>query len=297
MILGCPNCATRFVVPPAAIGPEGRRVRCAKCSHVWHAEPPEEEHEIVPETAFAPEAHEEEVSPDSNPDERSDEPEEDIAGAKSAQEANPDEMEPVAEPVPETTAKQDAIDDILLRRKQRDRDNGAVRSNLPVLPSNERKMLIIGWGALAIFLLLTVTAFFAFEDSLRTAWPPSNTLYDLLGMGADGMDDGQDTNAAPPHPSEFVSVQSSGEPVFANGTVVLTITGAIRNQGPVTVSLPEIRGVLRDANGNEIHEWHFRTRQRMLAPGGNITFRTDVADPPDETAEYVLTPLWPTAEQ
>src|SRR5690349_8219722 len=41
MIIACPACATRYVVPDSAIGPEGRTVRCAKCKHSWFQDGPE----------------------------------------------------------------------------------------------------------------------------------------------------------------------------------------------------------------------------------------------------------------
>ena len=41
MQIVCPNCQTSYGVTPAALGPEGRNVRCAKCKEVWHAFPEE----------------------------------------------------------------------------------------------------------------------------------------------------------------------------------------------------------------------------------------------------------------
>jgi predicted Zn finger-like uncharacterized protein len=36
MYIFCPNCRTNFVISNDLIGPEGKKVRCSKCQHVWY---------------------------------------------------------------------------------------------------------------------------------------------------------------------------------------------------------------------------------------------------------------------
>lgn len=40
MILICPECQTRFLLPSTAIPIDGRKVRCSVCSHIWLQEKP-----------------------------------------------------------------------------------------------------------------------------------------------------------------------------------------------------------------------------------------------------------------
>ncbi len=42
MIVTCPDCSTRYLVDPRALGAAGRRVRCANCASTWHQSLPED---------------------------------------------------------------------------------------------------------------------------------------------------------------------------------------------------------------------------------------------------------------
>ena len=53
MILTCPECATRYQTDAALFVPDGRTVRCAKCSHVWHQAAPEDEPVLAPDEEVA----------------------------------------------------------------------------------------------------------------------------------------------------------------------------------------------------------------------------------------------------
>jgi predicted Zn finger-like uncharacterized protein len=48
MILQCPECNARYVVPDRAIGQDGRTVRCAKCAHSWFASLPAPQKDEAP---------------------------------------------------------------------------------------------------------------------------------------------------------------------------------------------------------------------------------------------------------
>jgi len=55
MLTTCPNCGTNFSVPDAALGREGRKLKCAKCDTVWFQTPLRLEDDEPGAFDFAPE--------------------------------------------------------------------------------------------------------------------------------------------------------------------------------------------------------------------------------------------------
>ena len=47
MLIVCPSCATAYMIDPAAIGPAGRTVRCARCKATWFAGGPKSEPSVA----------------------------------------------------------------------------------------------------------------------------------------------------------------------------------------------------------------------------------------------------------
>lgn len=95
MIIACPDCHTRYVVPDEAIGPEGRTVRCAKCKHNWFQDGPQLETKPA-----APEPPAPAPSPKPSPEPAPPPPPE----PEPEPEHEP-EPEPVREPTPEVESE------------------------------------------------------------------------------------------------------------------------------------------------------------------------------------------------
>jgi len=103
MIIACPACGTKYVVPDNAIGDSGRTVRCAKCKHSWFQGPNEERKSPEPApAAVAPTDTQPAVkdpSPEPAPPPPEPAPEQHKEPAESAPSTEPaPEPEPEAEP-------------------------------------------------------------------------------------------------------------------------------------------------------------------------------------------------------
>jgi predicted Zn finger-like uncharacterized protein len=147
MILACPACQTRYQVDVAKFPPQGRSVRCARCSEVWHAMPEPEsvdEPPPVPESAPAPRPAYVPAAP---------------------------VREDFAPPAPRDPEPQ-----------ERDETDAAIDGPAAAKRPPRGWLIGAGWAALAGVVLLIGVATTVYRQQVVEAWPRSASLYSKLGM-------------------------------------------------------------------------------------------------------------------
>lgn len=153
MILTCPQCATRYQTDAALFAPPGRKVKCAKCAHVWlqSAPPPEPELEMA-----------------------SDEP---------------PPSGPIAEPAPQRAAYAPPRE-AAARDEYAPAPAVPAQSRGPATPWSTRLGLAAGWLGLALIVLVIGWAAETYRQQIASLWPQSSSLYSALGLkvNARGID-------------------------------------------------------------------------------------------------------------
>ena len=150
MILTCPACQTRYQVDAAKFPPQGRNVRCARCSEVWHAMPDAQNGSETEPDWMAPEPALSSTSA--------------FAPAEPVQEA-------YAQPERRDPEPQESLGAY---------DEPAARASAKSGPP--RWLLGAGWAALAGVVLLIGVIATVYRHQVVEAWPQSASLYAKLGI-------------------------------------------------------------------------------------------------------------------
>jgi hypothetical protein len=90
-------------------------------------------------------------------------------------------------------------------------------------------------------------------------------------------------------PGEGLEVVS---PVPTRGTLdgapALLVTGRVRNATDLPRNVPQMRAVLRDANGAEVAGWEFAAEIARLEPGEETNFATQLPNPPADANQLQI---------
>lgn len=271
MIIACPACTTRYVVPDSAIGVEGRTVRCAKCRHSWFQEGP-----VI---ATAPDQPEPAPAP-APPPPPAPPPREPVASnAERIAEPSPVPVwAPGPEPEAEQAAPPPAFDDWASPAPSvvetdsaslpslRDEDEDEVSPFDAEPPFRPRRNPLKLWTAAgATFALLATGTVVAASYWGLPDWVPVSRPTFAAGnrdLVLDFPADQQDRRTLP------------------NQTEFFGASGTITNVGRETLPVPSILIVMRDARERIVYSWEVAPPQPTLAPGEVMRIDEAVTDVP-----------------
>ncbi len=292
MIIACPACSTRYVVPDTAIGIEGRTVRCAKCRHSWFQDGPELD---VPEPAPPPQMPESQapaappVASDDQPaaeraaaDDGVPDSEEfdDQAAAQAAADAphedpaQPDlpvdppaddgfDAPPIAQPL-EERAPQPVYDDAdSISYAPAVEESSSFEYSPPFRPRlNRPRLLMIAAVLFAVVALGAVAYVWRFGLPGWMTTPAGTFAQAQPDLVLDFPPNRQDRRTLP------------------NGTEFFGASGTVTNVGSVERSVPSILVVMHDARDRIVYSWEVVPPKRRLGPGESMTINEAVTDVP-----------------
>jgi predicted Zn finger-like uncharacterized protein len=250
MKLTCPNCSSRFKIKDDALGTKGRKVKCGKCEHRWHAMP-----EAAPAPAAAPAEPTEDFAPPPPPppvpqvapvaddpdvdDDEDDDYDDDEVGVPDAMLADPP-------PIPPESS-------FVLRNRNPEPQGGGTLKY---------------WILLILILASGSGAAFWWRDTVVHHFPAANKAFMMVGYPANTIGYGLKIF----EPKTFLNVKGRKR--------IFSVSGQIMNETGKIIEVPFLKAILIGTKGEDVMSWSFEAKEPRILPGEKVEYETMTENPP-----------------
>lgn len=264
MILICPACSTRYLVPDSAIGATGRQVRCAACKHSWFVEGAAGVTLPDPAPAPAPPPAPPPPPPPAVPVPAS--VDDDDADASTA--ARPSLVE---EAIPAAVAPLAAAPVQRDVPSEPEEDHPDAFDYAP--PFQPRVNTTRRWTIAAVAAAVLLVGGIGAVQYFGTP-----TLAARLGLPVGTVD----------VPLLLEVPRKPERRTLENGNELFAISGRIINPTDTQQRVPDILAELRDGQGRVVYSWAISPPRRSVGPKGSLDFNSAEVDVPRGARELNL---------